>query len=117
MGRTTRRLAKHRSPAVVVLSFLVAGLVSPAAEAAVRASLGLGQVTHDEGAPCSDPDGASHPCGPACACTCCGRHVQAQTVAAVEVPFTEPPPAEAIPYSADLLPRDVCFRVFHPPRF
>ena len=103
--------------ALVVLFFFVTGLVSATAGEVLRSSADNFQASHTEGSPCPDPDDAGHPCGPACACTCCPGHAAAPAFVAQRFAFGIPPSSELkVHPNDDLHPKDVHFRIFHPPR-
>lgn len=106
-----------RRLALIVLFTFAAGLVSATAGEVLRTSVGGIQATHTEGSPCPDPTDDSHPCGPACACTCCPGHA-AGVVFAVQPFKLGLPPANELKVhpNDDLHPQDVHFRIFHPPR-
>lgn len=103
--------------AMVVLFFFVAGIVSVTADEISRSLGGGVQVTHSEGSHCPDPLDSGHPCGPACTCTCCPGHgvglvfVAEQLSLGVSLINVLKPETDD-----DLYPRDICRRIFHPPR-
>ncbi len=106
-----------QSIAFLVLFVFVAGIAPAAVDDLWRSASGSDPISHTEGSPCLDPDDRGHPCGPACACTCCPGH--AITTMFVPQQFSFAPPAcEELNLSTyDVLhPKDVHFRIFHPPR-
>ena len=103
--------------ALAVLFFFVTGYVSAAAGEVLRSVSSGDQIGHTEGSSCPDPDDCGHPCGPACACTCCPGHA-ATAMFAPPFVFVAPPACEELNLGTydDLHPKDVHFRIFHPPR-
>jgi hypothetical protein len=105
--------------ALVVLFLFVAGLVSGAAGEAMHASASADQVSHSEssGSSCPDPGDDGKPCGPTCPCACCPGHLTTAAFVSVR-PSIQPPPSDELHVSRldELHPKDVHFRIFHPPR-
>lgn len=108
---------KLQRVAVLVLFVFVAGMVSATAGEVLRSWASGDQIGHTEGSPCPDPDDKGHPCGPACACTCCPGHAATTLFVPQHLTF-RPPESEELNLGIydDLHPKDVHFRIFHPPR-
>lgn len=108
---------KLRRLATVVLFLFVAGLASAAASEALHSSVDPSSASSAEHSSCPDPGDDGNPCGPACPCACCPGHVTAAAFVAVESAHQLPPTAELHVFvPRDLHPKDVYFRIFHPPR-
>jgi hypothetical protein len=105
-----------RGLALFVLLVFVAGFVSPTVGELLHLGEDSVEAAHSTGTPCPHPEDG-HPCGPACACTCCPGHV-------VAVPVVAPPLPRSTQLSDDLKvftrqclhPKDFHYRIFHPPR-
>lgn len=106
-----------RRLAVIVLCAFVASLASATVGQLWHAFAGADQVAHSDGAPCPDPSDRDHPCGPACACACCHAQAAISDLQAAQ-------PSEWLPaftaingqLNDDFHPKEVAFRIFHPPR-
>jgi hypothetical protein len=103
--------------ALIVLFLFVAGLVSTAAGEALHSSTSGDQVSHSEGSSCPDPDDDGNPCGPTCPYACCPGHVACAAFAVQSFCLGVPPSNEIkLQHDDALNPKDVHFRIFHPPR-
>lgn len=103
---------------VIVLFTFVASLLSGTASQVLHSFAGADPIAaHSDGTPCPDPTDGDHACGPACSCACC--HVQVGVPDVPSYQTSEWLPAFLTMGDAirdDLHPKDVDFRVFHPPR-
>lgn len=103
--------------ALVVLFLFVAGLVSATAGEVLHSLVSSDQVNCSEGPSCPDPDDDGNPCGPACPCACCPGHSAASVVVSARPSIQAMPSGELQASLADdLHPKDVYYRIFHPPR-
>jgi hypothetical protein len=103
---------------LLVLLLFVVGSANAKARQLSRSVSGLDAICHTGGAPCPDTDDWGQPCGPQCACTCCPGHGAAVSPAQSQPLWFSLPPSEELTVSPqrDLHPREVCLRIFHPPR-
>jgi len=101
---------------IVVLLLFVAGLVSAAGET-LHASTSSDQGSHCYGSSCPDPGSDGGPCGPTCPSACCPGHSMIAAFTAVRPSIEAPPSDELSALSPnDLYPKDILYRIFHPPR-
>ena len=107
----------RRRFALLLLFTLIAGMVS-ATESATRGAWAHDDAPgHADGSSCPDPEDGGHPCGPACACLCCPGHTGTTIVVPRSLALDPPAAAEpSLGVGDELDPKDVCFRIFHPPR-
>jgi hypothetical protein len=103
--------------ALIALLCFVDGSVSAAVSEFLYASAGAHPMSHSESSSCPDPGDDGNPCGPTCPCACCPGHLAAATFVSVR-PSIQAPPSDEFQLSLlnDLHPKDVIFRIFHPPR-
>ncbi|MCU0662616.1 MAG: hypothetical protein MUC50_09860 [Myxococcota bacterium] len=116
-------MSKTRFLAPVILVAYIAGLALVSLGDKAHASAHAVGATHFEGASC--PEGSpcpgegheDHPCGPSCACSCSPGHAPTLASATVRFALWAPQPIEIdLPPPANLLPKDIVRRIFHPPR-
>lgn len=106
-----------RRLATVVLFVFVAGFVSAAAGEALHSSVDSSLASSAESSSCPDPGEDGSPCGPTCPCACCPGHLTMAAFGAAESVHHFPSTAELHVFvPRNLHPKDVYFRIFHPPR-
>ena len=103
--------------APVVLFLFVAGLVSAAAGEALHSAASADPVNSAESSSCPDPGDDGNPCGPTCPCACCPGHLTVAAFVMTRSSLPALPSDERLVFEThDLQPKDVHFRIFHPPR-
>jgi hypothetical protein len=103
---------------LVMLLMFIAGIAAAHPQRLSGSASSLDPTCHSDGSPCPDAGACDHPCGPACPCTCCPGHGAAVVPAPYPLCSFNLPPTRGVTVNPprDLYPREVHFRIFHPPR-